>query len=57
MKTKCVVSYNLNIYDEIFKSLSKDRYNIIWGFNSSKFDNIFLMRSMIENGYKCEISI
>jgi len=43
---------DLNIFEIIKKCMDKNRHNKIISFNGSRFDNIFLLKSMKENKYE-----
>jgi hypothetical protein len=43
------IDYKLNVYNELKKFMNEEKNNILISFNGSKFDNIFLAKSMKQN--------
>ena len=52
-----VIDYDVNLYKDISNIFRKKYLNIIISFNGSKFDNLFLFKSLKQNNKLCEISI
>lgn len=38
---------DINLYNTFKKLMSTERYNYISGFNTKKFDNLFLLKSFM----------
>jgi hypothetical protein len=52
-----VINYDVNLYKDISTLFKKKYLNIIISFNGSKFDNLFLFKSLKKNNKLCDISI
>lgn len=57
IKTKFYIDENINLYEIISSYFDKSRKNIIIGFNSAKFDNFYLLKSMKKNNIYCNTQI